>query len=179
MWDLCVFDSVEFATARSNLCPGSSILNNTVIPIIFCRHIFWVVPECSAKYRPSCWRFHKMAAIFNILFSTSILVIPSKVGRDISWGKRHLCWEYDLKWPLSREMVAILNVKNCIFAPFSNMRWNYFLWCLVNFPDYPSAKLWLAGIVVIILLVCLSVCPTSCCHDNSSRRWARITKFAV
>ena len=30
------------------------------------------------------------------LFFKSILVIPTKLGRDIAWGKGHLVREYDL-----------------------------------------------------------------------------------
>ena len=63
-----VFDSVEAAAATgSNLYPGSSILNITVIPIIFWRliHVPWVVPECSAKFWPNCSSFHKMVANLN------------------------------------------------------------------------------------------------------------------
>ena len=33
------------------------------IPMIFCTHVYWVVPECSAKFGPKCSRFHEMAAI--------------------------------------------------------------------------------------------------------------------
>ena len=40
---------------------------------------------------PTKWHFG--------LFSKSISVIPTKIGRDIAWCKGHLVREYDLKLP--------------------------------------------------------------------------------
>ena len=67
----------------------------------------------------------EMVAIFMVLnydfalFSNSILVIPTKPGRDIARNKGHLVRECDLKRPWPRKMVAILMVWNQIFALFS------------------------------------------------------------
>ena len=93
-----------------------------------------VVQECCVKYGSNCSRFCEMAAILNrkdhifALFSQSNLVIPTKLGRNITWGKGHLDWEYNLKWPW--KMAAIVKVENCI-CTFSGqispkMTWNYF-----------------------------------------------------
>ena len=42
-------------------CPGTSTLNFAEILMIFCTHISWVVPECSAEFGPKC----EMAVILN------------------------------------------------------------------------------------------------------------------
>ena len=47
---------------------------------------------------------------FCALFSRSISVIPTKVGRDIARGKRHLAREFDLKQARPWKMAAILRV---------------------------------------------------------------------
>ena len=65
--------------------PTASFLE---IPMIFCRHIPWVVLECSAKFRCNC-NFQLKNYIFALL-SKSILVIPTKPGKDIAWGRTRL-----------------------------------------------------------------------------------------
>ena len=106
MWDLYLFDRFEAAAAAvvvggSKMCsqifvPDLAPLNFKEIPMIFYTHISWAVPECSAKFGPNCSKFREMAAILNqknsyfALFSLSILVIPTKLGRDITRGKGHL-----------------------------------------------------------------------------------------
>ena len=63
MWDLYVFDGIEAATAAvgSKYCAqifvldlAPSLLQISMIPMIFCRHIPWMVLVCNAKYRPNC-----------------------------------------------------------------------------------------------------------------------------
>ena len=48
-----------------NLCPGPAAFNFAEIPVIFHKHISWVVAESSAKFGPNCSRFRKMAAILH------------------------------------------------------------------------------------------------------------------
>ena len=68
-----------------------------------------------------------MTAILNlksnifVLFSKFILLIATKRGSDIGRGKEHLVRKYDIKWASSWEMAAVLNVKNCIFAPLKQI----------------------------------------------------------
>ena len=64
-----------------------------------------------------------------------MLVIPTKLGRDIAWGKGHLVREYDLDLG---EMAAILKVKKLHFCTFLDKyapKWHetIFFVCLVNF----------------------------------------------
>ena len=66
-----MFDRFEAAAAlvvgskMCSLCSEPSALSFAEIPIIFCRHVFWVDLGCSAKSGPSCLRFQEMAAILN------------------------------------------------------------------------------------------------------------------
>ena len=84
----------------SNVCPRPSALIYTEIPMIFCWHMFWVVPECSAKFEPN---FSRLALVLNqkyhifAIFVKFILCIPAKFGTDIARGKGHLVWESDIK----------------------------------------------------------------------------------
>ena len=86
-----------------NLCSVTSTLNFAEIPKIFCIHQSWEAPVCSAKFGPNCSRFSEIVAILNLknhifaLFSQTILVILTKLGRDIAWGKGHLVHGFDLK----------------------------------------------------------------------------------
>ena len=125
MWDLYVFDNFEAATRSSwstriqnvcsNLCPRSSDLIITEIPMIFCRHIPWVALVCSAKYQPNCSRLkHHIFA----LFSKSISVMRMKLGRDIAWGNGHLVREDGLKWPW---IWLPFNGQNLHFCTFSRI----------------------------------------------------------
>ena len=84
----------------SNLCAGSSVLIITEIQSYFaaaCTYLNLVVLVCSAKYRPTFSRSHKMAAFLSgkkshifPLFSKSVLVIPTKrrstFSRNITLG---------------------------------------------------------------------------------------------
>ena len=79
----------------SNICLGPSALYFAEIPMIFCRHISWVVLECSAKFRTNCSRFRGMVAILNFYFG----LCPTKLGRDIARGEGHLVHKFDLKQP--------------------------------------------------------------------------------
>ena len=85
-----------------------------------CCQIF--VPDLvpSILNRPNCSSFCKMGP-FSFLknhifscFSQSILVIQTKLCRDIARGKRHLGREFNLKQPWHQAMEAIFRVWNCI-----------------------------------------------------------------
>ena len=87
MGDLYVFDRFKAAALGSKICTEIFVLSLQFfaeIPMIFCTHVSWLVPECSAKFRPKCSRFLKMPAILHrkitlfALFSQSILVTPTK-----------------------------------------------------------------------------------------------------
>ena len=96
----------------SNLCAGPSALNFVDIPMIFCAHIPWVVPDCSAKFGPNCLRFGKMAVILNrknyifASFFQSTLVIAMKLGRDMARGKGLDIGKW---WPFLGSEIAFFN----------------------------------------------------------------------
>ena len=113
----------------SNLCAAPSALNFAEIPMIFCRRIFWVDPQCNAKVGHNCSRFCEMAAILIknhifALFSQSILVIPTKIGRDIARGKGNLVLEVDFgKWqPVLGSELTFLHFSPNVFS-YSNDIW--------------------------------------------------------
>ena len=100
VWLVCCSSS-RIQNVFSNLCSGPSALNFAEIPMIFCRHISWAVPECSAKFGLNCWRFQCAKNDIFAHFSNSILAIPMIIHRDIAGGKGHLVYEFDIKgsWP--------------------------------------------------------------------------------
>ena len=132
-----VFDWFETADTGDknvfwNPCPGLSALNFAQIPMIFCRRIFWVVPECSAKFGHNCSIFCEIAAVLNLryhifpLFSQSVLVISAKISRNIVRGKGVPCpWI----WPR-----ATLTSWNSVISPLHHPSPSPILKGYVNMP---------------------------------------------
>ena len=96
MLKIYVFDWFEaVALVGSKMCCRIFVQDlspsflQTEIPMIFCRHISLVVPECSAKVGPNCSGLREMAAIINqkitfLHFSPNIfLVIPTNLGATL------------------------------------------------------------------------------------------------
>ena len=106
-------------------------------PNYILQYIPWVVLVCSAMYPPNCSRSHEITTILNekntfLHFSKSILVIPTKLGRDIPWSKELLVHEYDLNGPWPQEMAAILKVKMCNFCTFPEPKKDMQLFFMVS-----------------------------------------------
>ena len=69
---------------------------------------FGLVAKDSAKWR--LFSIFKKISLF-VLLSKSVLVVPTKRGREIAWSKGELIRKYDLKWPWLWEMAVIWKVK--------------------------------------------------------------------
>ena len=135
MWDLNVFDRFK-ATATAGGGGGSKMCARSFMPNLapsILQRSQWHFADtylgwsCSAvQFQPNCSRFCEMAAILIFLKNHFFHFYPIifwlfqwlwKFGRDINfaWGKGHLAWEFDLKWPWPWELAAILKVWICIF----------------------------------------------------------------
>ena len=102
-----------------------------------------MVPECSATFWSNCSRFCEMATI---LYSKNYN--ETWQGSNIAWGKGDLVQEYDLKWPWSWEMAAMLQVTENTFLHFlwtiEPQNGKLFFNIICNF--YPSVKFHRRGI---------------------------------
>ena len=86
MWDHYMFHRLkppphqEDPKCVLDLCARPSSHHFEEIPMIFCRHISWVGPECSAKFGPNCSKLCEMMAILNLKKSHLCSILPVYFG---------------------------------------------------------------------------------------------------
>ena len=113
MGPIYVFDWFEATdTVGDKMCARIFVLDlapsilQSEFPMIFCRCISWVVPECSAKFGlkiPRNGSHFNSKKITYLHFSPNLYFSYSNekfiIGRDIFRGKVHLVRIFDLKRP--------------------------------------------------------------------------------